>query len=351
MGGTEATIYDLRDGAAWITLNRPERRNALSNELVSELYGHLAAANADDAVRAIVITGKPPAFCSGADLKNPPGKAAPGAMAVPYPDVLTAILESPKPVIAAVNGAAFAGGLGLVGAADIAICVEDAPFSFSEVRIGVIPAVIAVVCLRKLGTHHGMKLFLTGERFNGARAVEMGSRAPRRARRGPGGSRPGGDRHDRTGRTDGRGGVQETGAARAGTVDRRRIRRNDYLERDDVQRRGSRRGHGGIPGEAPARMGTKTRRGNGMSDIIRIGNCSGYYGDRLAAAREMVEGGPIDVLTGDYTGRTDHVDPLQPGADPRRAPRLRRHLPETGARRRRHLYRTGHQDRLQCRGA
>ena len=174
MGGTEATIYDLRDGAAWITLNRPERRNALSNELVSELYDHLAAANADDAVRAIVITGKPPAFCSGADLKNPPGQAAPGAMAVPYPDVLTAILESPKPVIAAVNGAAFAGGLGLLGAADIVVCVEDAPFSFSEVRIGVIPAVIAVVCLRKLGTHHGMKLFLTGERFNGAQAVAMG---------------------------------------------------------------------------------------------------------------------------------------------------------------------------------
>ena len=174
MGGTEATLYDVRQGAAWITLNRPERRNALSNLLVSELYDHLAAANADDAARAIVITGKPPAFCSGADLKNPPGKAAPGAMAVPYPDVLTAILESPKPVIAAVNGAAFAGGLGLVGASDIAVCVEDAPFSFSEVRIGVIPAVISVVCLRKLGAHHGMKLFLTGERFNGAQAVAMG---------------------------------------------------------------------------------------------------------------------------------------------------------------------------------
>ena len=174
MSGTEATIYEISKGAAWITLNRPERRNALSNALVSEVYDHLGAANADDAVRAIVITGAPPAFCSGADLKNPPGQAAPGAMAVPYPDVLTAILESPKPVIAAVNGAAFAGGLGLVGAADIAVCVEDAPFSFSEVRIGVVPAVISVVCLRKLGAHHGMKLFLTGERFDGAQAVSMG---------------------------------------------------------------------------------------------------------------------------------------------------------------------------------
>ena len=174
MGGTEATLYAVKKGAAWITLNRPERRNALSNVLVSELYDHLAAANADDAARSIVITGNGTAFCAGADLKNPPGRAAPGAMAVPYPDVLTGILESPKPVIAAVNGAAFAGGLGLVAAADIAVCVEDAPFSFSEVRIGVIPAVISVVCLRKLGAHHGMKLFLTGERFSGARAVEMG---------------------------------------------------------------------------------------------------------------------------------------------------------------------------------
>ena len=70
--------------------------------------------------------------------------------------------------------AAFAGGLGLVGAADIVITSEDAPYSFSEVRIGVIPAIIAVVCVPKLGTHHAMKLFISGERFSGARAVEIG---------------------------------------------------------------------------------------------------------------------------------------------------------------------------------
>ena len=83
-------------------------------------------------------------------------------------------MDCSKPVIAAVNGAAFAGGLGLVGAADIAVSVADAKFSFSEVRIGVIPAVISVVCLPKLGTHHAMKLFLTGERFSGSDAVRMG---------------------------------------------------------------------------------------------------------------------------------------------------------------------------------
>ena len=140
MAGTQATLYEIKNGAAWITLNRPENRNALSSVLVTELYDHLLASNANDAVRSIVITGNGPAFCAGADLKSPPGQLSEGtSRAVPYADVLTAILESPKPVIAAINGAAFAGGLGLVGASDIVISREDVQMSFSEVRIGVIP--------------------------------------------------------------------------------------------------------------------------------------------------------------------------------------------------------------------
>ena len=175
MATTEATLYEIKQGAAWITLNRPENRNALSSILVTELYDHLMAANADDSVRSIVITGNGPAFCAGADLKSPPGQLSEGSdRAVPYADVLTTIIDSPKPVIAAINGAAFAGGLGLVGASDIVVTREDVQFSFSEVRIGVIPAIISVVCLPKLGTHHGMKLFLTGERFDGPQAVAMG---------------------------------------------------------------------------------------------------------------------------------------------------------------------------------
>ena len=169
MPATEATTYEIRNAAAWITLNRPQNRNALSAILVSELDAHLTAANADPAIRCIVITGADPAFCAGADLKNPPNQST-----VPFPEFLQHILDSDKPVIAAVNGAAFAGGLGIVGAADIVITAEDAPFSFSEVRIGVIPAIIAVTCLPKLGPHHAMRLFLTGERFTGTRAVEIG---------------------------------------------------------------------------------------------------------------------------------------------------------------------------------
>lgn len=175
MASTEATLYEIKNGAAWITLNRPKNRNALSAVLVTELYDHILESNENPAVRCIVITGTGPAFCAGADLKSPPGQIAEGSSrAVPYPDVLTAIQDSPKPVIAAVNGAAFAGGLGLVGAADIVITDADVQFSFSEVRIGVIPAVISVVCLPKLGVHHGMKLFVTGERFTGQQAVDMG---------------------------------------------------------------------------------------------------------------------------------------------------------------------------------
>ena len=172
MPTTEVTLYEVRKGAAWITLNRPERRNALSGLLITEVFEHLSAANADDQVRTVVITGAGPGFCAGADLKDERG--LPASRSVSYPQLLSAIQDSPKPVIAAINGAAFAGGLGLVGAVDIAIAAEDAQFSFSEVRIGVIPAVISVVCLPKLGRHHGMKLFLTGERFNATQAVEMG---------------------------------------------------------------------------------------------------------------------------------------------------------------------------------
>ena len=88
MSATEATLYEIRNGAAWITLNRPDNRNALSAILVTELYDHLMASNANDEVRSIVITGNGPAFCAGADLKSPPGQLSEGiGRAVPSADV------------------------------------------------------------------------------------------------------------------------------------------------------------------------------------------------------------------------------------------------------------------------
>ena len=174
MSSQEHTLYDLRGIAAWITLNRPERRNALSGTLVREAFEHLGAAGADERVRCIVLTGAGRAFCSGMDLKSPPGHAAPEGRPVSFDALLRAIRESAKPVVAAVNGPAFAGGLGLVGASDIVVSAQSALFSFSEVRLGLIPAIISVVCVPKLGAHHAMRLFLSGERFDAEAALHYG---------------------------------------------------------------------------------------------------------------------------------------------------------------------------------
>ncbi len=172
---TTVTRYELRGSAAWITLDSPENRNALSAPLVAELGAHLRTATDDPAVRAIVLTGNGPAFCAGADLKNRGDAVAPGSGAKnPFVEILRAMWDGPKPVIVAANGHAFGGGVGLVAAADIAIAVDSATLSFSEVRIGVIPAMISVVVLPKLGVHQAMRLFLTGARFSAAEAQGYG---------------------------------------------------------------------------------------------------------------------------------------------------------------------------------
>jgi len=166
-------LYELRSDAAWITLNQPEKRNALSGEIVAGLGTHLQTAIADDRVRVIVLTGAGAAFCAGADLKS--GGVSPGGDAEnPFVTVLKTIWEAPKPVIGRINGHAFGGGIGLAAACDISVAADAAMFSFSEVRVGVIPAMISVVVIPKLGIHNTMWLFLTGERFSAQRAAELG---------------------------------------------------------------------------------------------------------------------------------------------------------------------------------
>jgi methylglutaconyl-CoA hydratase len=174
MTSQEATKYTIEERTAWITLDSPQNRNALSVTLVGELGGHLRAALADPEVRAIVLTGNGPAFCAGADLKSRGDAVAPGSGTNPFVEILQLMWEGSKPVIAAVNGHAFGGGIGLVAAADIAIAAEGAKFSFSEVRLGLIPAIISVVVLPKLGVHNAMRLFLTGARFQAAEAEAYG---------------------------------------------------------------------------------------------------------------------------------------------------------------------------------
>src|SRR2546428_279581 len=140
-----ATLYDIRRDAAWITLNQPEKRNALSDELVIGLRDHLRTALADDRVRVIVLTGAGGAVCAGADLKSGGVRGTDAAVENPFVTVLKTIWESPKPIIGRINGHAFGGGVGLTAACDLTIAADSALFSFSEVRVGVIPAMISVV--------------------------------------------------------------------------------------------------------------------------------------------------------------------------------------------------------------
>ncbi len=174
---TTATLLDVdARGVATITLNRPDNRNALSTELIEGLSADLAEAIADPAVRVIVLTGSGSVFCAGADLKERRTVSA-GASDDELPTfvrVFQAIAAAPKPVVGKLNGHALAGGLGLACSCDITIAPERALMGFTEVRIGVAPAIISVVCLPKMRKADATELFLTGERIPARRAAEVG---------------------------------------------------------------------------------------------------------------------------------------------------------------------------------
>lgn len=165
-------------GLATLTLDSPHNRNALSAALIEQLLGRLGDALADDAVRAILITHTGPVFCAGADLKETAAaflSGEPSALpAARMGEVLRAVWESPKPVLVRVGGPARAGGLGLIAAADIAVCTVEATFAFSEVRLGVVPAVITATVVPRLTPRAAAELYLTGDTFGGERAAAVG---------------------------------------------------------------------------------------------------------------------------------------------------------------------------------
>ncbi len=157
------------EGIRTLTLDSPHNRNALSAQLLEELDRALRDATGDEDVRAIVLTGAGTVFCSGADLAER-GRAAPNRM----PDVLTCIVESPVPVIARVNGHARAGGLGLIAAADLAVAASASTFAFTEVRVGVAPAMILVPALGVMDPRFLARMTLTGDRFDAREAADAG---------------------------------------------------------------------------------------------------------------------------------------------------------------------------------
>jgi methylglutaconyl-CoA hydratase len=172
---TDLIRYEVRRGVAILTLDSPPNRNALSVALIEQLLAALNEAERDDAVRVVVVTHTGSVFSSGADLTETAAALETGRVPVGrLGDVLAAIWESTKPVVARVGGAARAGGLGLIAAADIAVCAREATFAFTEVRIGVIPAVISATVLPRLDSRAANELYLTGEVFDGDRAAQIG---------------------------------------------------------------------------------------------------------------------------------------------------------------------------------
>jgi methylglutaconyl-CoA hydratase len=170
----ELVHLDVAGGIATITLDSPRNRNALSAQLRRELSAHLDAAVGDPAVRVIVLTHTGPVFCSGMDLRESRGSDSSEQGVNEFPAILTALWYSDKPVVARLAGPARAGGVGLVSACDIAVAAREATFAFSEVRIGVVPAVISATVLPRLLPRAAHELMLTGETFDASRAAAVG---------------------------------------------------------------------------------------------------------------------------------------------------------------------------------
>jgi methylglutaconyl-CoA hydratase len=161
-------------GIATLTLDSPANRNALSRAMRAQLREALDAALADDAVRAVVLDHTGRVFCSGMDLSEAAGGGAQDQGVREFPALLEAIWHSPKPVVAVVRGPARAGGVGLLAACDVVVAGTSATFAFSEVRIGVVPAVISAVVLPRMLPHVAHRLMLTGEAFDAEAAAAGG---------------------------------------------------------------------------------------------------------------------------------------------------------------------------------
>ena len=159
---------------ATLTLDSPANRNALSAQLVGELTEHLQAAAADPGIRAVVLAHTGRVFCAGADLKEQAGEGGPQAGTRRMLTLLQAVVELPKPVIARIDGAVRAGGLGLVGACDIALASANASFAFTEVRLGLAPAIISLTTLGRMSERAAGRYYLTGETFDASAAAASG---------------------------------------------------------------------------------------------------------------------------------------------------------------------------------
>lgn len=166
-----AVEWSKQRGVMTITLADEENRNVLSGELVEQLLAAIDAADADREVRVIVLTNRGRVFCAGADLKSPATGRAGMPAAV---DLFRRFAESPKPFVGRIDGHCVAGGMGIAAAMDISVASDSAEMGFTEVRVGVAPAMISVLCLPKMRSAEASAAFLRGNRFGAPEAARMG---------------------------------------------------------------------------------------------------------------------------------------------------------------------------------
>ena len=164
---------EVARGVATLTLDSPANRNALSRAMRAQLRTALTGALADDAVRVVVLDHTGRVFCSGMDLGEAAGGGA-GQGVREFPELLELIWSAPKPVVAVVRGPARAGGVGLLAACDVVVAGSSATFAFSEVRLGLVPAVISAVVLPRMVPHIAHRLMLTGQVFDAEIAAAGG---------------------------------------------------------------------------------------------------------------------------------------------------------------------------------
>jgi methylglutaconyl-CoA hydratase len=166
-------------GVATLTLNRPDKRNAFDDSVIAQLHAAIKHIANDSSVRAVVLTGAGSAFCAGMDLDHMRKQGTQSPMeneldARAFANCLHSLDTLNKPVIARVNGGAFGGGVGLVACADIAIGSEQAKFALTEVRLGIVPAVISPFVIAAIGPRQARRWFLSGDVMNAATAKHVG---------------------------------------------------------------------------------------------------------------------------------------------------------------------------------
>jgi methylglutaconyl-CoA hydratase len=174
-----SVLTTVAGGVAKITLNRPEKRNALDRALIAALISALRSCADDDTVRLVQFTGAGTAFCAGADLTEMQAQAdASEAANLADAEQLAAMLalldSMPKPTLARVNGDGYGGALGLLAACDVVVAVDSAKFAFTEVRLGIIPAVISPFVLGKIGESAARRYFLSAETLTAATLKDLG---------------------------------------------------------------------------------------------------------------------------------------------------------------------------------